>query len=162
MSRSSIFRSGKSQVAMEYMHTYGWIFVSALLLIGALYYYNVTHGDELIENSCIFLSGIKCLDVGVEDNLLSLVVLNGLGFSVSNISFAVEGTCNSTANTTDGNPYGNPVVLLSNQQSVFIFDCQNLTGLKLEENLGFSYMSVESGQVHVKAGSMRYYPGISG
>jgi hypothetical protein len=156
------FRHKRAQVALEYMHTYGWTLFSILALLGGLYYYNMTHGDELMERSCIFFSGITCLDILPEETSLSLVLVNGFGFTISNLSFSISGTCNATANTTEGNPYGNPVVLLPQQQAVFIFECQNLSRYRISERMTLSYRSVESDQLHTKVGSMMYYPGKSG
>ncbi|MBN1544277.1 hypothetical protein JW898_02330 [Candidatus Woesearchaeota archaeon] len=148
----------KGQAATEYLHTYGWIFISVLMLSGVMVYYSVSKAQYLVPLECGFLSGLKCLDAGVEDTMLSLVLVNEFGFTISNITMDVNGTCNSTANTTDGNPYGNPNVLLANQQAMYVFDCQNLTNMKLTELITVNYRVLGTGQEHVKVGKLEYSP----
>ena len=98
----------RAQAAIEYVHTYGWIFMSAMVLGGALLYFNLSGAQGLVPTGCQFLSGISCLDVDVDETLLSIVIVNEFGFDISNITVNMTGTCNSTANTTDGNPFSNP------------------------------------------------------
>ena len=153
-----ITRSKKAQVAIEYIHTYGWIFLTALVVGGVLIYYNVSNAKHIVPMECTFLSGINCLDASVDESLLSLSLVNELGFAVSNITMSVNGTCNSTANTTDGNPYGNPNVMLANHQYILLFECQNLTNMRLSETIEMRYVNVETGQQHVKVGKLDYSP----
>jgi len=148
----------KGQAATEYLHTYGWVFLSAMVLGGVLIYYNFQSSKSVVPNECSFLSGINCLDEHVEDSLLSISLVNEFGFAISNISISVNGTCNSTANTTDGNPYGNPNVMLENAQANFHFDCQNLSDMKLEEAIHMNYVAVNTGATHVKRGHLDYSP----
>jgi hypothetical protein len=148
----------KAQAATEYVHTYGWILLAVLVIGGATLYFNMSRTTYLIPLECSFLSGIECLDAGASDTLLSLVVVNELGFAVSNITLNMTGTCNSTANTTDGNPYGNPNVLLANQQATFVVECQNISNMRLEEHIKFAYRNVETDQMHLKAGRLDYSP----
>ena len=153
------FRGRRSQAAMEYVHTYGWILLSVMVIGGVLVYYNVSKVDNILPTECRLLSGMECLDVTVEDDLLKIVVVNGLGFALSNLSISINGTCDSTANTSDINPYGNPQVLLENQQSSFTFECQNISGIEVNEKISLGYVNVETGMAHVKRGRLGYAPG---
>lgn len=148
----------KAQVAMEYIHTYGWILLAVMALGGMLFYYNISRADYLVPHGCSFLSGINCLGSDVEEDLLKISVVNEFGFAISNISITITGTCNSTANTTDGNPHGNLNVMLANKQTIYTFECQNLTGMEVVEHIDMSYVNVESGQPHFKVGKLEYSP----
>jgi hypothetical protein len=148
--------SRRAQAATEYLHTYGWIFLSAVVIGGVLLYFNVSRADYLVPKECKFLSGIRCIDVVVDESLLSIAVINEFGFAAGNISVSIEGTCNSTANTTDGNPYGNLNVILANKQTIYFFECQNLTNMNVYEVLLMNYTNVESGQRHFKKGKLQY------
>jgi hypothetical protein len=148
----------RGQAATEYLHTYGWVFLSAMVVGGVLIYYNFSSSKSVIPNECTFLSGISCLDEHVEGSLLSISIVNEFGFAISNISISVNGTCNSTANTTDGNPYGNPNVMLENAQANFHFDCQDLSDMNLEEDIHMNYVAVNTGASHVKRGHLDYSP----
>jgi hypothetical protein len=148
----------KAQAALEYVHTYGWVLLVMIVLGGAMLYYSSTSDKHVVPLDCAFLSGINCLDADVDENLLSLVVVNGFGFAIGNFSINITGTCNSTANTTDGNPYSNLNVLLNNQQTTYTFECQNLTDMRLEERIVISYRNVETDEQHLKVGKLLYSP----
>jgi hypothetical protein len=151
-------RGRKAQAAMEYVHTYGWILLSVIVLGGVLLYYNISKVQQILPMECAFLSGLSCLDADVDGTQLSFVVVNGFGFALSNVSMNMTGTCNSTANTTPGNPYGNLNVLLENQQAIYVFDCPDMTNMKLEEKISVSYRNIETGEQHVKVGKLYYSP----
>jgi hypothetical protein len=101
---------------------------------------------------------LGCIDAVVDETLVSFVVVNEFGFGISNMSLSLIGTCNSTANTSDGNPYGNLNVLLANQQTTYVFDCTNLTNMQVREVIEVNYTNVETGRTHVKVGKLEYSP----
>lgn len=150
----------KAQAASEYLHTYGWVILTATVLMGVLAFYGIGELRDNIPEECNFFAGLNCLDVSVEEeNLLKISVINEFGFPVRNITFMANGSCNSIANTSDINPYDNPMVLTANQQAIFTFNCSNnLTGLKFKERLLFQFVSVESGAPHRKSGFFSYNP----
>ena len=158
--KNKIFQKNKkAQIAMEFVHTYGWVMLSVVVLGGAAIYYNLQSNKQIIPLECTMFAGISCIDADVlEENQLVLELVNGFGFAISNITANVTGTCNSTANTSDGNPFFNPSVILANQQVRLIFECQNLSGMTLEENIKIGYINVESGRKHTKIGKLQYSP----
>jgi len=151
----------KAQSATEYLHTYGWVFLSAMMVAGVLIYHNFQSSKSIVPSECSFLSGINCIDEHVDETVLSLALINEFGFPLSNITLNVSGSCNSTANTSDGNPYSNPNTLLVNQQANYFFDCQNLSNTKVEEVVSMGYVDVKTGIQHVKVGKLFYSPGES-
>ncbi|MFH1063869.1 MAG: hypothetical protein V1729_02195 [Candidatus Woesearchaeota archaeon] len=155
-----IFRKDrrKAQSALEYIHTYGWVIITVMILGGVLMYYNVSNTRIFLPMECSFLAGIRCMDANVEETLVSLVVLNEFGFALSNISVNLTGTCNSEANTTDGNIYGNLNVMLTNQQATYVFDCQNLSNMEISELVNIDYVNVETGESHIKVGKLEFSP----
>ncbi len=156
--RSRISKSRKGQAATEYIHTYGWIILSVIMLGGVIFYHNISNAKYLVPKGCDFLSGINCLGADVQEDLLSIVLLNEFGFALKNITMNVTGTCNSTANTSDGNSYGNLNVLLENKQTIYTFECQNLSGFDVEEKITLDYINVNTDQRHIKIGKLVYSP----
>ena len=151
------FRQGKrAQAALEYVHTYGWVLLAMMMIVGVLFYFNISGAEDLIPVECSFLSGINCLDAEVDETYVYLVVLNEFGFTLTNVSLNITGTCNSSANTTDGNPFGNLNVLLPNQKSTYVFECQNLTNMKVAERIVVGYRNLETGQLHIKTGKFQH------
>jgi hypothetical protein len=49
-------------------------------------------------------------------------------------------------------------VLLVNQQATYVFECQNITNMRLTEHIGMGYINVETGQQHIKVGKLEYSP----
>jgi hypothetical protein len=132
--------------------------MATIMLTGVALYFNVSRAQYLVPLECNFLSGLNCLDASVDETLVMLSVVNEFGFVISNISMNMTGTCNSTANTSDGNPYGNLNVLLANKQTTYVFECQNLTNMRVTEKLSVSYRNLETGEGHVKVGKLQYSP----
>ena len=151
-----IAKSRKGQAATEYIHTYGWIILSVMMLGGVIFYHNISNAKYLVPTGCDFLSGLRCIDADVEHDLLSIVVINEFGFALSNVTLNITGTCNSTANTSDGNLYGNLNVLLENKQTIYTFECQNLTGLQVDELIVADFINVNTDQRHIKIGKLVY------
>ncbi len=152
----NMLKRKKGQAAMEFIHTYGWVLATVIILGGAAIYYNMHTNKQVLPKECTILSGIRCVDVKAEENLLTLDLLNEFGFAISNITANITGTCNSTANTTDGNPYNNPESILANQEIKLVFECQNLTGKEVEEKISIRYRNIESDQFHIKVGNLQY------
>lgn len=144
---------------MEFVHTYGWIILSMIILSGVMIYYTMSNPAKVIPKECSFTTGIGCLDFQVDESLLKIEIVNKFGFAISNITANMTGTCNSTANTTEHNPHNNPRAMLMNMQETLTFECQNLTGKQIEEQIRIGYRSVESDQTHWKIGRLEYKPG---
>jgi hypothetical protein len=153
-----VFGSSRAQVALEYIYTYGWILLAVMAVGGVLVYHNVSNTRMIVPDECVFLSGIGCTDMVADGTLFSITVLNEFGFAIRNITFSIYGTCNSTADTSDGNMYGNPNLLLENKQARFNFECQNLTNMRVSELMVINYVSVLSGEEHIKTGKLEYSP----
>jgi hypothetical protein len=148
----------KGQAATEFIHTYGWVFLSFIVLTGALAYYNMGSIKRLVPADCHFYAGIRCLDVQVQEDLLVIALQNEFSFGITNMSISINGTCYSEATLSDGNPYGNPAVLMPYQNYNFVFQCQDLTGADVDEKITLEYISIETNTTHTKVGRLSYEP----
>ena len=156
---ASLWKKKKGQAAFEYIHTYGWVLLAIIMLGGVMAYYYSSSPKFLLPNECVFNSGMECMGVSVEDNLLTLNMINGFGFAISNMTAEILGTCNATANTTDGNNFSNPNVMVENAQDSIVFECQDLSDVRVSEKINLTYVNVESGQWHWKMGRLEYEEG---
>ncbi|MFC1723817.1 hypothetical protein ACFL0V_06780 [Nanoarchaeota archaeon] len=154
-----VIRNRKGQSASEFMHTYGLVLAMIVMLLGVMTYMGVGKTKNLLPTGCKFLNGLSCEDMEVDEDLLKIHMLNEFGFAIRNLSVRLEGTCTSEANTSDINPYGNPNVILANQEATITFDCQNLTGDNVLGTLTVDYVNVDSGQNHTKVGRIEFRPG---
>jgi hypothetical protein len=83
--KKSMRNARKGQAALEFMLTYGWALLLLTTLIAGLVYI-MPHPRSLAANKCIFNSAIPCLGAQLMDQNLTVVLRNGLGQSIYNIS----------------------------------------------------------------------------
>jgi len=75
----------KGQAALEFMMTYGWAMLLLAALVSGLVYV-MPHPKTLTANKCIFGSAIPCLGARLSSNNLTIVLNNGMGQSIYNVS----------------------------------------------------------------------------
>jgi hypothetical protein len=75
----------KGQAALEFMLTYGWALLLLTTLVAGLVYI-MPHPRSLAANKCIFGSSVACLGAQLTSENLTVVLRNGLGQSIYNIS----------------------------------------------------------------------------
>ncbi len=81
----------KSQAAMEFLMTYGWALMSALVIIGVLYNYGAFNPLNLKPDSCDFDLGIECKDFKLApDGEDELVLKIGNTFSKPIIIYRID------------------------------------------------------------------------
>ena len=75
----------KAQAALEFMMTYGWAMLLLLAVIGGMAYF-MPKTSTLTPEKCVFGSALPCLGAQLTSNNLTVVLRNGLGQTVYNIS----------------------------------------------------------------------------
>lgn len=86
----------KGQAAMEFLMTYGWAILVVLVAIGALAYFGVLSPSRFLPSSCQFQSGVSCDSYKVATNGIRIVLRNGLGNDMTNVTIGVSGCGNSS------------------------------------------------------------------
>ena len=76
-----MFKSNKSQAALEFLMTYGWAILVVLVVISALAYFGVMNPQRYLPSRCVFPSGISCASAVVKQtaNQINLRIVNGGG-----------------------------------------------------------------------------------
>jgi len=100
MKLKKLMRNKKAQAALEFMMTYGWALLLLAALVGGLVYI-MPHPRSLVPNKCIFGSGIPCLGTQLSSNNLTVILRNGLGQSIYNIT--ANASAENQANCTVSN-----------------------------------------------------------
>jgi hypothetical protein len=142
----------KGQAAMEFMMTYGWALLAALVGIGALAYFGIFNLDNAIPEKCLFSQGIDCvqykgLNSGAKDNV-TLYLKNNIGEGITIYTFNVSGegqqvTC--TPSPTD--------MSIENQTAFFCqFNDFNKKQVKLQGKIIYSKVTGEYN--HTTTGDM--------
>lgn len=137
-----IFRN-KSQAALEFLMTYGWAILVVLIAIAALAYFGVLSPDKFIPTRCVLEQGIGCMDFKINENSVTLVLINGKGEDITISSIKVR-DCTGTDSGLLGN----------RQQITFVVDgCSNTVNEKFIGDLNITYTG-ETGLTHKNKGNV--------
>jgi len=69
----------KSQAALEYLTTYGWAILGAIIALGALAYFGFLNPSNLLPNRCDFGKQLVCVDYKITASQISLILRNDFG-----------------------------------------------------------------------------------
>jgi hypothetical protein len=86
----------RGQAAIEFLVTYGWAIMAAMIVIGALTYFGITNPTTSLPDKCIFSNSFECKDFQITNDTLRLKVINTAGETIYG-----DPSKNITANMTD-------------------------------------------------------------
>jgi len=112
-------KSHNAQAAMEFLMTYGWAILVALIAVAALAYFGVLSPDMFLTKKCTLPTGISCLDYQVTSSRVTLVLQNNFGASITINDVDVSGGSGSCSDTTS-------IELKNNEKAIFTaLGCNN-------------------------------------
>jgi hypothetical protein len=91
-------KSKRSQAAMEFLMTYGWAILAAVIVIAVLAYFGVFSPSTYVPNSCTLAAPFGCNAGIAETDGVTVELINGAGETLTVTNVAVAG-CGSTAGT---------------------------------------------------------------
>lgn len=97
----------RGQASMEFLMTYGWAILAAVLAVGALAYYGVFNPGSSLSDVCTISGLVGCDESLVNSSGVYLVLKNGAGSAINLTSIDV-GTCTTQTpfvNVADGATY---------------------------------------------------------
>ena len=81
-----MFKSRKSQAALEFLMTYGWAILVVLIVISALAYFGVLNPQRLLPSRCTLTTGYNCeffvVRASATNPQLRVTIYNGAGNSI--------------------------------------------------------------------------------
>ncbi|MFH1500840.1 MAG: hypothetical protein ABIE22_02740 [archaeon] len=84
--------SKKGQAAMEFLMTYGWAILAAIVVIAVLAWFGVFNLGNLAPSACVISPPFSCEEYGISAaNGVRLVIRNGYGDTVSIAGINVTG-----------------------------------------------------------------------
>jgi uncharacterized protein (UPF0333 family) len=87
----------KGQAAMEFLMTYGWAILAAVIVIGVLAYFGVFSPSTYVPNSCMVSAPFGCnAGVASATNGVTLEIRNGAGEPL-NVTSVNVGGCGTTS-----------------------------------------------------------------
>ena len=99
-------KSKKSQAAMEFLMTYGWAILAAVIVIAVLAYFGVFSPSTYVPNKCIISAPFGCNAGTVDTAGVHIELKNGAGEALTDVSVVVSncGTKNVGAVASDAMP----------------------------------------------------------
>jgi hypothetical protein len=78
----------RGQAAIEFLVTYGWAIMAAMVVIGALTYFGITNPATVLPDKCTFSNGFECKEYIITNSpdQLRLKLINGFGQTIYNPS----------------------------------------------------------------------------
>ena len=133
----------KGQAAMEFLMTYGWAILVVLIAIGALAYFGVLNPSRFLPASCTLMPGLSCDSFKVTSTSMVMVVRNGLGDDLSNVTFSTP-SCAAAAVAT----------LNDGASATFTQVCSGaaMTATRFKEDVTISYS--QDGIDHTRTGQL--------
>jgi hypothetical protein len=144
----------KGQAAMEFLMTYGWAILAAVIAIAVLAYFGVFSPGKSMPNICTLNAPLGCeeMAMGVSatgPNTLTMVVRNGAGDTLVISNLSVAG-CSTVApyyiNISDGTA---PTVVLN---------CTNSLGTKFSGSINVIYKRLSGTLTQTTTGTISGRP----
>lgn len=89
----------RGQAALEYIISYGWIFIVLLAVIAALAFFGVIDVAKYMPSHCDMESGFVCSDYRLGSDALTILLVNTFDVDLLNVSVSLssfDGSCNET------------------------------------------------------------------
>jgi len=113
-------RNKKGQAAMEFLMTYGWAILIAIIAIAALIAFGVLNVGKTSANVCTLTTPLDCKGASVNTSAMRVEIYNGAGDTINITSIAVNGTGTFTGRNCGSAPSTN---LVDGNQTVYDLTC---------------------------------------
>lgn len=141
----------RGQAAMEFLMTYGWAILAAVIAIGVLIYFGVFSPGRFVPETCVLAAPLGCDDDSTATVAagVTLIVDNGGGedYSVKEVDVSNCATLDLSAA---------PVTIKSGESGTFVVACA--PALTLDErfrgNIGITYNKVGATRDLTSTGSI--------
>ena len=130
-----ILRKNKGQAALEFLMTYGWAILAAVIVIVVLASFGVFSPSNYVPNKCILSSPLGCEAGTADPNGVKLEIRNGMGETISISNVTVE-NCVATVN-----PPVLPYTMVDQNVTVFNVPCtlSSQSGSKFKGKITVTY-----------------------
>ena len=113
---------------MEFLMTYGWAILIALVVVGVLAYFGVLNPTALVPEKCTFPVSLTCTDYSVAASSITMILRNGAGrdMSVTSVSASSEalGTAIDLGNAC--NTAAGAVTIRNGESTTLVLDAPNV------------------------------------
>jgi len=137
-------RDKKGQAAMEFLMTYGWAILAAIIVVGVLWYL-IGNPANLAGNKFTISSPLVTKGVRINTTTVSINFLNGASNSINVTSVVMMAGCVN---------YTTPIIIIAGQEQSFNLDCATLAGDRFNSDVVVSYTEGSSTFVQTATGSV--------
>jgi hypothetical protein len=148
-----IVKRGKGQAALEFLVTYGWAILAAMLAIAALAYFG-TSPKSTLPDKCIFNNNFACTEYIVTANKIQMKMVNGQGQTVYAPQAGIDAGTSCTIDSGDwasddireincSNPTGSPFTVKDKVRFKFNLNYTRKPGGYLQLAQGELYTTVQ-------------------
>ena len=122
----------KGQAAMEFLMTYGWAILAAVIVIGVLAYFGVFSPSSYVPNQCILSAPLGCNAGVANSDGVELEIRNGAGEGLIVSAITVTG-CSGTVSPAL------PATVADGSLTAFTVPCTLTAGSKFTGDVTVSY-----------------------
>lgn len=136
----------KGQAAMEFLMTYGWAILAAIIVIAALAAFGVFSPSTYIPNTCSLSAPLGCVAGNVNTSGVYMEVRNGAGDTITLTSLNVTG-CTGTVSPALGS-------LTDQQVVIYNIGCTPSAGTKFRGDVSIIYTKAGSSLPQTSTGEI--------
>ena len=152
----------KGQAAMEFLMTYGWAILAAIIAIGVLAYYGIFSPGKFVTNAVVIqapfgANGVIEADTGTPvGNQIKLEMRNGAGQLVTITDIDITDCLGTVSNTTTGGSF--PTAIPAGDDEVFTADCEPdlVSGSTFKGDIKVVWTPQDSSLSQTTTGSITY------
>jgi uncharacterized protein (UPF0333 family) len=160
MNKNILIKKRRGQAALEFLVTYGWAIMAAMLVIGALTYFGLSNPAKSLPDTCTFSNAFVCKDFLINSTTARITVMNSAGQTI--YGTGIDGSIN--ASYTDNSIVqcdvtSFPVASLEPEAELYI-TCNNPPGYPFDVNekakvkVTITYAKSPSGYSQVSLGEV--------
>ena len=137
----------KGQAAMEFLMTYGWAILAAVIVIGVLAAFGVFSPSSYVPNKCILSAPLGCNAGTANTASVDLEVRNGAGESLTVTAITVEGCAGTVSPVL-------PDTLDDGELTVYSIPCALTAGEKFNGDVTVTYTKLGSTLSQTSTGTL--------
>lgn len=134
----------KGQAAMEFLMTYGWAILAAIVAIAALAYFGVFSPGKLVADSITLSAPFSAKAATVSTTQVQIELLQNLGETI-NVTTITVGSCSPLVNNSN---------LASGSSVVYTVPCTNTIDTQFRADITVKYFKTGSSLELQSTGSM--------
>lgn len=137
----------KGQAAMEFLMTYGWAILAAIIVIAVLASFGVFSPSKYVPNKCILSAPLGCVAGTADTAGVDFEVRNGAGETVTITAITVAGCAGTVA------PGVGSYAMIDQNVTLFSIPC-TLTAGKFKGDIKVSYTKTGSTLTQISTGEL--------